>query len=318
MPLLPRLASLWRNLFHKDRMERELTEEIRAHLEMLIELKIQEGLDPAEARRAALIEMDGEEQVKERVRDVRMGQQLDTLLQDLRYGARMLFKNPGFALIGIFTLALGIGANTAIFSVMNAVLLRSLPYRDSDKLVLVSHYRAIYEIDSTSGADFLEWRDQAKAFELIAAYMTDPADLTGSGEPERLTAAHVSADLFRTLGIAPALGRAFTSAEYTDGGELVVILSEGLWRRRFGGDPHGMGRELTLEGQSRTIIGIMPPGFRFPEESDLWVPLAFNLGHLRMIRPSVIARLKSGVTPEVARADLSAILKRQRQASPED
>ena len=131
--------------------------------------------------------------------------------------------------------------------------------------------------DGAYGQTFLEWRDQAKVFEQIAAYTSDTADLTGSGEPERLTAGMVSADLFATLGVAPALGRAFTPEEDTDGGAPVVILSDGLWRRRFGGDPQVIGRALTLGGQSRTVVGIMPPGFRFPEESDLWLPLAINV-----------------------------------------
>jgi putative ABC transport system permease protein len=240
----------------------------------------------------------------------------DEMFQDLRFGLRMLLKNPGFTFVAALTLALGIGANTAIFSVVNAVLLRSLPYRDPDRLVLLSQYRAVAEMDGANGETYLEWRDQAKAFEQIAAYTFYSAVLTGSGEPERLAVGKVSTDLFATLGVAPALGRAFTPAEYTDGGEPVVILSDGLWRRRFGGDPQVIGRALTLEGQSRTVVGIMAPGFRFPEESDLWLPLALNSGCPRCIHLSVLARLRAGVTSEAARADLSVILERKRQASP--
>src|SRR5262245_29513410 len=239
----------------------------------------------------------------------------DEMFQDLRFGLRMLLKNPGFTFVAALTLALGIGANSAIFSVVNAVLLRSLPYRDPDRLVLLSQYRTIVEVDGTNGANFLEWRDQAKAFEQIAAYTSAIADLTGSGEPERLNAGKVSADLFATLGVAPALGRAFTPAECVDGGEPVVILSDSLWRRRCGGDRQVIGRAITLEGQSRTVVGIMAPGFRFPEESDLWMPLAINLDNQYKFHLSVIARLGAGVTPEAARSDLSAILDR-RQSSP--
>jgi putative ABC transport system permease protein len=240
----------------------------------------------------------------------------DEMSQDLRFGLRMLLKNPGFTFVAALTLALGIGANTAIFSVVNAVLLRSLPYRDPDRLVLLSQYRAVAEMDGANGETYMEWRDQAKAFEQIAAYTFYSAVLTGSGEPERLAVGKVSTDLFVTLGVAPALGRAFTPAEYTDGGEPVVILSDGLWRRRFGGDPQVIGRALTLEGQSRTVVGIMAPGFRIPEEPDLWLPLALNPGCPRCIHLSVLARLRAGVTPEAARADLSVILERKRQASP--
>jgi putative ABC transport system permease protein len=244
----------------------------------------------------------------------------DEMIQDLRYGIRMLRKNPGFTFVAMLTLSLGIGANTAIFSVVNAVLLRSLPYRDSERLVLLNYYRSRVPNDFAIAAEFLEWRDQAKSFEQIAAYRFDDADLTGSGEPERLNACFVSADLFATLGVAPALGRSFTLEEDSIGAAQAVILSDGLWRRRFGADPQVMGRTLTLGGQSRTVVGIMPPGFRLTDEADLWLPLALNvaedLGRKRTVRVRVIARLKSGVTPEAARADLSVILDRQRQAFP--
>jgi putative ABC transport system permease protein len=245
----------------------------------------------------------------------------DEMFQDLRYGARMLRKNPGFTFVAALTLSLGIGANTAIFSVVNAVLLRSLPYRDPDRLVMVNYSRSRAPNDFVLAAEFLELRDQAKSFEQIAAYRFDTADLTGAGEPERLDACFVSADLFTTLGVAPALGRAFTPAEDTADGAQAVILSDGLWRRRFGGDPHVMGRTLTLGAQSRTVIGIMPPGFRFAGEADLWLPLALNvaeqLSRKQSVRVKVIARLKPGVTSEAARADLSVILDRQRQAFPQ-
>src|SRR5262252_6014213 len=176
---------------------------------------------------------------------------IDTIFQDLRYGVRMLGKNPGFTLVAALTLALGIGANAAIFSVVNAVLLRSLPYRDPDRLVMLGYYRARALNDFATGAEFLEWRDQAKSFEQIAAYRFDTADLTGSGEPERLNAGFASADLFSTLGVAPAIGRTFTPQEDTAGGAQAVILSDNLWRRRFGADPQALGRTLTLGGQSR-------------------------------------------------------------------
>jgi putative ABC transport system permease protein len=236
---------------------------------------------------------------------------IDTLVQDLRYGMRMLGRNPGFTFVAVLTLALGIGANTAIFSVVNAVLLRSLPYRDPDRLVVVS---------DTAGGYFLDWRDQAKAFEHVAAYTPAIADLKGSGEPERLDAGAVSADLFATLGVAPALGRTFTSEEDTYGGPPVVILSDTLWRRRFGGDPQVIGRAVTVGDQSRTIVGIMPPGFRFPGKSDLWLPLAFNItkelaGEEGTVL-SVIARLNPGVTPEAASTETYVIIKRKSQASP--
>jgi putative ABC transport system permease protein len=244
------------------------------------------------------------------------------MLQDLRFGLRMLLKNPGFTSIAVITLALGIGANSAIFSVVNAVLLRSLPYRDPDSLVVLSYFRGAVIGDYAQAPEYLEWRDQAKAFEQIAAYRFDTADLTGIGEPERLRAGLVSAGLFAMLGAVPALGRDFTSAEDVNGGPPVVILSDGLWRRRFGGDPQMIGRAITLGGQSRTVVGIMPPGFQFPAQRDLWLPLALNVNQQlsrqgSIGRVSVLARLKPGVTLEAARADLSIILERQQQAFPQ-
>jgi putative ABC transport system permease protein len=247
----------------------------------------------------------------------------DEMFQDLRYGLRMLRKNPGFTFIAALTLALGIGANTAIFSVVNAVLLRSLPYRDPDRLITLSYYRARALNDFATAAEFLEWRDKAKSFEQIAACRFDTADLTGSGEPERLNAGFASADLFATLGVAPAIGRSFTPEEDTPGGAQAVILSDELWRRRFGADPQLIGRSLTLEGRSRTVIGVMPHGFRFLDEAELWLPLALDVNqqlsrHGNEVRLKVIARLKPGATLEAARADLSVILNWQRQSFPDN
>jgi putative ABC transport system permease protein len=305
-----------RSLFRRAQVEQELDEELRYHLDRQIEELIAKGMTPEEARYTTLRAMGGVERRKEECRDMRRVRLIEDLMQDVRYSLRTLRKSPGFTAVSVFTLALGIGANTAIFSVVNAVLLRALPYRDPDRLVLLSEYRGVAEMDGANGETFKEWQGQAKAFEQIAAYTSNTAVLTGSGEPERLPVGKVSSDLFATLGVAPTLGRAFTPAEYTDGGEPVVILSDGLWRRRFGGDPKVIGRALTIEGQSRTVVGIMAPGFRFPEESDLWLPLVINSGNRWGIHLSVLARLRAGVTPEAAGADLSVILDRKRQAFP--
>jgi putative ABC transport system permease protein len=242
------------------------------------------------------------------------------LWQDLRYGLRMLGRNPGFAAVAALTLALGIGANTAIFSVVNAVLLRPLPYAEPERLVTLAYYQAKAGFEAAHDADFLEWREQAKAFEKVAAYAQRTVDLSGSGEPERLNAALVSADLFSTLGVGPALGRVFTPDEDRAGGAPVVILSHALWRRRFGGDPQIIGRAITLDGKSHTVIAIMPPGFQFPGEQDLWTPLALDVNRAlsgeRALILGVIARLKPGVTLEVASSDLSFFLERLKQAHP--
>jgi putative ABC transport system permease protein len=316
-----------RKLFHRLRaslrrgkIEREIDAEMRFHLEMETAENIRRGMSEEEARRAARRSFGGVERTKEAYRDIARFRLVEDLWQDLRYGVRMLRTQPGFSVIAALTLALGIGANSAVFSVVNAVLLRPLPYRDPDRIVTVGHYRAIFDADVVCGADFLEWQDQAKVFEQIVAYSSGRVDLTGSGEPARLGAGFVSADLFATFGVAPARGRAFTLDEDKPGGAPVVILSHGLWQRRFGGDPQVIGRALTLGGQSRTVIGIMPPGFQFPEDIDLWMPLALNVSQELRREPNtasavnVIARLKPGVTLEAARADLSVILERQQRA----
>src|SRR5215510_6225945 len=262
MPLLPRLSSLWRNLFHQTRKEQELTEEIDAYLELLIEQKIKEGLDPAEARRSALIELGGREQVKEKVRDVRVGHQLETLWQDVRYALRMLLKQPVIMVIAIFTLALGIGANTAIFSVVNTVLLNAVPYYEPQRLVLISE---VYNSDvhyRVGAASYLNLQAQSQAFEHLVAFDEGRLDLTGRGEPERLERFSVTASLFPALGISPKLGRAFTPEEDRPEAARVALLGHAFWQRRFGGDPAIISQALTLGGQSRTVIGIMPPRSR--------------------------------------------------------
>src|SRR5262245_27797990 len=314
------LMARLRGLFGDRKAERELDDETEAHLRLLTERYVRQGRSEDEAAWAARRQFGNFTLLKEVNREMRGFRLIETIVQDLKYGLRMLKRNPGFTVVAVLTLALGIGANTAIFSVVNAVLLRSLPYRDPDRLVAASYYRGIGG-DYAWVADFKAWRDQAKAFEQIAAYRFDDADLTGNGEPERLTAGTVSASLFATLGVAPALGRDFTPEDDTDGAAPVVILSDGLWRRRFGGDPQVIGKAITLRDQSLTVIGIMPPGFRFPGESELWAPLMPILNRQLSQQPSmgrlnVLARLKPGVTPEAAKAELSVILVRQRQDSP--
>src|SRR5918998_6061107 len=202
MPLRPRLASLWRNLRHKNRVEQEFTEEIQAYLEMLIEPKIRAGLKPEEARRRALIELGGMEQVKERVREVRVGYFLETLWQDLRYGMRVLVKSPVFTTVAVVSLALGIGANTASFSVVNGLLFRPLPYPDSQRIAHVWHtppQESFPGMDrfSASPANYLDWKSQSDSFEQMAAYQGSGFSLSaGGGDPVPITAAAVSSDFF--------------------------------------------------------------------------------------------------------------------------
>jgi len=321
MPLMTRLSSLWRNLFHKARTEQELTEEIDAYLEMLVERNINAGLDPAHARRAALIELGGREQVKEKVREARIGRQLETIWQDLRYALRMLLKHPVFTLIAVFTLALGIGANTAIFSVVNTVLLNAVPYYEPQRLLWVTEAQD-GRAKMAHANSYLIWQAQSQAFEHLLAYQRGELELTGRGDPERLESLEATANIFPALGLAPQLGRAFTPEEDRPKAAPVALLGHALWQRRFGGDPAIIGQTLTLDGQSRTVIGIMPPRSRglLPlERADVWLPLAIDVKEGDENRDrylGVIGRLKPGFTPEQAHAEVNLIMRRLVLATP--
>jgi len=238
---------------------------------------------------------------------------MESFMQDLRYGARMLLKNPGFTLIAVLTLALGIGANTALFSVVNGVLLRPLAYHDSDRLVWLGHKAAKpNQASAISPPTFVDYRNQCQSFENLTALMYGTGfSLTGDGEPERLQGRRVSANFFDTLGVAPALGRGFLAEEDVEGRNRVVVLSHGLWERRFGADQNIVGKALRLNGQDFTVIGVMPASFRW-QTDELWSPLALGP---EIFTPrgrgseflQAIARLKPRVTLQQAQAEVSRI-----------
>ena len=321
MPLLPRLSSLWRNILHKDRVEQELTEEVLAYLELLTDKKVLEGLEPEQARRAALIELGGVEQVKEQVREVSVGQKLERILQDLRYGVRMLFKQPGFTLIALLTLSLGIGANTAIFSIVNAVLLRPFPYEAPERLVILLEHYGVGGF-SPSYPNFADWRVQSTLFDSIVAVRSNESfNFTGSGEPERLQGRLVSAEFFSTLGIKPLIGRDFLAEEDRPDAAPAAILSYGFWRRRFGDDQTIIGKQLTLNNQSFTVVGIMPANFQFGGQADVTVPIGLQATRfsVRGKDPGtdVLARLKPNVSEQQAQTELNMIAARLEQQYPE-
>jgi putative ABC transport system permease protein len=248
---------------------------------------------------------------------------MGTLLQDLRYGVRMLLKKPGFTVVAVIALALGIGANAAIFSVVNAVMLRSLPYSDPDRLVVLRENKLPqFPEFSVSPGNFLDWQKQNTVFEKLTAVRGFSYNLVDTGsEPERLRGARISAGLFEMLGVKPAQGRTFTAEEDTPGHENVVILSNGLWQRRFGADPNILGRSLMLNSTSYTVIGVMPPTFQFPDrETELFTPIAFDAKQAEQHGAhyiSAIGRLKPGVTIEQARTEMSAIAARLAQQYPD-
>jgi putative ABC transport system permease protein len=247
---------------------------------------------------------------------------VDTIWQDLRYALRVLVKKPGFTAVAVLTLALGIGVNSAIFSVVNAVLLRPLPYPQPEQLAMVwlDNRRQGIPDDITSYPNYMDMREQNQGFQDLAAYSTMAVNLTGAGEPEELRAAMVTPSFFQVMGVHPTIGRAFAPEEETPGKDRVVVLGHGFWQRRFGGDRNIVGRTLNLSGEPHVVAGIMPPGFQFPERVELWGPLAPS-ERLRAARGQfwlpVVGRLKPGVTRAQAQADMSTIANRLEQQYPQ-
>jgi len=244
-----------------------------------------------------------------------------TLLHDLRFAIRVLLKSPGFTLIAVLTLALGIGANTAIFSVVNGVLLRPLPFRDPSGLVLIAE-KSSFPVISTSFENFSDWRDQSSSFERMQAVRAAAITLTGAGDPERLNVQMATAGLFAMLGINAQVGRTFLPQEDRAGGTPVVILSCALWQRRFGGSQEILGKSINLDTRPYTVVGVLPPGFQILQPADVWVPFApwaVTLPQDRNWHPGIIAlgRLKPGVTQEQANAEMIGITKRLEQQYPD-
>jgi predicted permease len=308
------------NLFKRPTVKREIDEELRFHIEQRERENIAAGMTADEAAQEARKRFGNFQSVRENCREVRGASFGEALVKDIRFGARMLRKNPSFTAVAVLTLALGIGANTAIFSFVNAILLRPLPYKDPSRLVMV--FEAFVANGSSKdavGAPILgEWRKQATVFEGLAARSWDRFILTGFDQPENIPGAHLSANIFSLLGVEPLLGRAFAPEEETFGKDHVVLLSYELWQRRFGGDPKIVGQSITLNAEPHLVIGVMPPRTFFPDKnSQLWTPLAFSPDDLRQRhahRYSVYGRLKPGVTLAQARAQMNLIAERMAQA----
>ena len=313
-------------LFNRQRKDRELNDEIESHLQMHIEDNLRLGMTPEEARREAMIKLGGIEAMKEAYRDQRGLPPLEVLWQDVRYGARMLLKNPGFTAVVVLTLALGIGANTAIFSVVNAVLLKPLPYPEPGQLVQLRADWSGKPSTEIGSATFVEVKAQSQSLARIAAYSDGDMTLTGAGSAERVVVGAVTAEFFPLLGVQPALGRNFTREEDTPNGPKAAILGHGLWQSRFGGGADVLGRTITLNQQSYTVVGILPARFQYPEPFQLWTPLALGetgagggtfakFGEGMMLLKA-IARLKPGATLEQAQTELQTIAQRIQPGGP--
>jgi putative ABC transport system permease protein len=290
-----------RSVFRRRRVEEELDEELRYHLEETMRERTGAGISDAQARRDALREIGGLEQAKERCRDARGLGLLETTIQDVRYGLRGLRKHPGFSSVVVLTLALGLGANTAIFSLVNGILLVPLPYRSPDRLVSIT---GTYP----KGA-LVAMREQIRTMDIAGYSDGHEVNLTGRGEAVRLTAAFVSAELFSVLGAAAQVGRTYATGEDSIGRDGYVVLSDSVWQRTFGRDPGIVGRIIDLDGMPREVVGIMPAAFRFPSPAtDLWVPLRNDpralVGYWAGDFMPVVGRLTPGATIATARADL--------------
>ncbi len=313
MPLLSKLTSFSSRLFHGHQTEIDLDEEVRSHLELMTDEKMKEGMSSEEASRAAKIELGGVEQVKEEVRASRAGAWIDIVLQDIRFGLRMLRKNRGFTVVAVLTLALGIGANTAIFSVVSAVLLRPLPYQDPDRLAWVTERFALsVGPGGVLGPDYVEWQRRNQSFQQIEgfSFLGPDTSLSGTGEPIPVRKAGVTVGFFSMLGLQPIVGRSFTADESKEGQDHVLLISKNLWDAQFGSSPAVLGRTIHLDTSAYTVIGVMP-NVKYPE-ADVWTPIALNSALFSpQSRPlamlSVIGRLKPGITLSQAESNLSLI-----------
>ena len=323
-----RIASFLRNLLSKRAVEQALDDELQSSVELLTQEKMKEGLSHPEARRQALIELGGVEQVKERVRTIRFGSFLETFAQDVRYALRMLGKSPGFTAVAVLTLALGIGANTALFSVVNGVLLNPLPYPSSDQIVSMAGWFPGYGESSISYPDFLDWVRLNRTFSSLAAYRRDSFNLTGQGDAEQVTAMDISASFFSLLGVNPILGRDFSSVEDQLGAPPTVILSGGFWKSKFGSSPDILGKALNLDGTDYTVVGVIPENFYFCcaatgfRLSDVYVPIGASKDpqvHDRRMVPSIwaVGRMKAGVTLAQARANMDSVARSLGAAYPD-
>jgi putative ABC transport system permease protein len=319
MSVLSRMTSFLRNVFGRQRSDRELDAEVRSYVDLLAEEKMRHGMDPERARRAAKIELGGIEQVKENVRDVRAGAWLDSLLQDLRYGGRMLARNLGFTALAVLTLALGIGATTAIFSVVYGVLLRPLPYRDSNRIMSVFEITSAGRPSRLADPNFDDFRDQSRSFQAIAKYGNNVVSVSGARQPTRTSVANVSPDFLKVFGVQPILGRDFTAGDAKKGAGPTVLVSYGYWKQQLGSPQDLSQSHLKIDGAVFSVIGVLPAGFRFPSDVDLWLPADLDGENPSRTSHnySSVGRLRDGVTVEQANREISAIARRIHDTSSE-
>ena len=309
-----RIASFFRNLLRKRAVEQALDDELQSAVELLTQEKMNEGLWRSEARRQALIELGGVEQVKQEVRAIRFGRFLETFAQDLRFGLRTMAKSPGFTAVAVLTLALGVGANTAFFGVVNTTLFRALPYPHPEQLVHINE--RITKSNASmpvSYPNFVDWKRQQTSFSVLAMYSNTSLNLTTETGTDRMSALLVDHDFLKALDVQPARGRDFTADDDRIGAPLTMLITHATWSRRFNSDPGIVGRAVEVDGKSATIVGILPPAFQFFRRSDLLLPLGPFVEQLYMqtrdnhSNAMVVARLKPGLSLLAAREEMDSI-----------
>lgn len=323
MSLLRNVAHGLRSLFRKELINKKLDEELRGYLEMGAGETMKQGTSRQDALRRVRLEQGTIEGTKEGLWSARWESIVEACWQDLRFGLRILRKNPGFGAVAVLTLGLGIGANTAMFTVVQGVVLAPLPYFQPERLVMVLESNQRVAQDAISYPNFVDWQRSARSFEHMAAIRLHQGyDLSAPGSPEHLEGVELTAGFFGTLGVDPSLGREFSRQEDRHGGAPVVIISHRLWRNRFGANPQALGKFLILDGTGYVIVGVLPAGFRFLDDADVYLPLGQYNPLLLEARGShdsmvAVARLRPGVSTAEAQAEMSAIQNHLDQLYPD-
>jgi predicted permease len=322
MRWLNKLSLRFRSLFGRNAVDHELEAELRLHIDRQIELNIAAGMPPAEARYAALREFGGIDQIREECSETRGVNMIETLIQDFGHGTRVLRKNYAFTIVAVLTLALGIGANTAIFSMVNALLLHPYNFRDLDQIVIVWQDTGSdvgFDSRFIAPADASDIAASSNIFRSMATYRCHTFTLSSASDVLPVNGCGVSANFFDFLAVAPAFGRSFTPSEQQPGLDSVAIVGYGFWQRQLGGDPGAIGRSIQLNGRSYTVVGVMPADFDFPVQMQLWVPLALapaDQADRSQLSIQAIARLRDGVSPAQARAAVTGFSARLAAAYP--
>jgi predicted permease len=324
MKLWRRIRTATSNLLHKDKLESDLDAEIGEYVHNITDEKIYAGMAPFEARRQALAEIGGMEQVKQAVRESRSGTSIELLWQDVRYGMRVLRRNPSFTLTAVITLGLGIGATTSIFSAVYSLLLRPLPYSRPGQLVSVTAQSPKFQMDGLVSPDFVAAQQTVKSFSQLAGYWWADRNLTGFGDPVRVVWVGVTANFLPMLGVTPQLGRNFSEMEDRPGGPALILLSQRFWQSQFQADPNVVGKRVTIDGRAETIIGVLPANFSFPHyglDPDVYAPADIDQDTSLSVQHGVlgiftIGRLRPGVNSARAQAEMQTFFEMRGRSYP--